>query len=231
MIATLRGDSTAKGGKIRLQAATIADMTAKLAKLSGGGPGKPVDDTWSVYQDKAITAFYRQRPDTLTYQLEPRALQISLIEGLDNTWSAYAWDVMAGCPAVIDTLDIQRNREWAPPRPWYKFQSTRPRGARRSACKVLLSNRAKILFCESIKTQSANHKPNIVNHKTATIIKHCQTLRNYRGFTVSIRYAQSYYLRLLHIHRRLGPQMFYPSFIITAQKVKSQAIHIRLKYF
>ncbi len=120
MIATLRGDSTAKGGKIRLQAATIADMTAKLAKLSGGGPGKPVDDTWSVYQDKAITAFYRQRPDTLTYQLEPRALQISLVEGLDNTWSAYAWDVMAGCPAVIDTLDIQRNREWAPPRPWYK---------------------------------------------------------------------------------------------------------------
>ena len=120
MIATLRGDSTAKGGKIRVQAATIADMTAMLAKLSGGGVGQPVDDIWSVYQDKALTAFYRQKPDTLTYTLEPRALQISLIEGLNNTWSAYAWDVLANCPAVIDTLDIQRNREWTPPKPWYK---------------------------------------------------------------------------------------------------------------
>lgn len=124
MIATLRGDSTDKGGKIRVQAATIADMRVKLAKLEGGGPGKPVDDIWSVYQDKALTAFYRQKPDSLTYTMAPRPMQISLIEGLNNNWTAYAWDVWANQPAVIDSLDIQRNKEWAPPKPWYAKLAT-----------------------------------------------------------------------------------------------------------
>ena len=120
MIATLRRDSSDQGRQIKVQAATIADIKAKLAKISGGGAGQPVDDIWSVYQDKALTAFYRQRPDSLTYTMEPRAVQISLVEGMNNNWSAYAWDVLANAPAVIDSLAIQRNKEWQPAKPWYK---------------------------------------------------------------------------------------------------------------
>ena len=120
MIATLRGYGASRESQIKVQAATIADMRVKLAKLEGGGPGKPVDEVWSTFNDRALTAFYRQKPDSLTYVMNPRPMQISLVEGLNNNWTAYAWDVWANQPAVIDTMDIQRNREWQPPKPWYQ---------------------------------------------------------------------------------------------------------------
>lgn len=126
MIATLRQAGASQGRKIKISAATIADLSAKLAKVTGGGPALPDTGGWSVYQDKYLTAFFKQAPDTgyLSYSLNARPLKVSLIEDLDNTWSAYAWDVLDDVPVPIESLDIQRNKDWTPPRPWYRKLGT-----------------------------------------------------------------------------------------------------------
>jgi len=120
MIATLRATGQLKDGKLKVSAATIADLTARLGKVSGGGPAKPGDGDWSVFQDQYLTVFFRQTPDSLTYSLFERPIKISIIEGLNNDWQGYARDCLADAPIPIDTLDIQRNKDWTPPKPWYK---------------------------------------------------------------------------------------------------------------
>jgi len=122
MIATLRQAGQARDGKLKLNAATIADLTAKLAKVQGGGPSDDGTGGWRVYQDKFLTAFYK--PDSLTYTLEPRPVEISLVEGMDNNWSCYGRDLLADAPAVISSFEVQRNRDWQQARPWYRKLGT-----------------------------------------------------------------------------------------------------------
>ncbi len=126
MVATLRQAGQARDGKLKVAAATIADLTAKLGRIEGGGEARPDTGGWSVYQDKYLTAFFKQSPDTgyLSYSLAARPLKISLVEDLTNTWSAYAWDVLDNVPVPVESLEIQRNRDWTPPRPWYKKLAT-----------------------------------------------------------------------------------------------------------
>lgn len=126
MIATLRQAGASQGRKIKISAATIADLSAKLAKVTGGGPALPDTGGWSVYQDKYLTAFFKQAPDTgyLSYSLNARPLKVSLIEDLQNTWSAYATDILDNVPIPIDTFEVQRNSSWAPAKPWYQKLGT-----------------------------------------------------------------------------------------------------------
>ena len=126
MVATLRTTGAARDRKVKLAAATIADLSAKLGRIEGGGPALPDTGGWSVYQDKYLTAFFKQAPDTgyLSYSLAVRPLKVSLIEDLNNTWSAYATDLLDNVPVPIDTFDVQRNSSWQPVKPWYRKVGT-----------------------------------------------------------------------------------------------------------
>jgi hypothetical protein len=122
MIVLLRDSSEILGHRARVSAVTIADLRVKLAKISGGGISDDGTGGWRVYQDKFMTAFYK--PDSLTYTLEPRPVEISLVEGMDNNWSCYGRDMLADAPAVISSFEVQRNRDYQMPRPWYKKLGT-----------------------------------------------------------------------------------------------------------
>jgi hypothetical protein len=124
MLATLLTGNQALHKKVKVNAATIADLTARLGKVSGGGPAKPGDDDWSVFQDQYLTAFFRQAPDSLQYTLFERPIKVSIIEDLNNQWSAYAWDALADAPIPIDKLDVQRSKDFSPAKPWFKRLAT-----------------------------------------------------------------------------------------------------------
>jgi len=126
MIVTLMAGGKENNRKLKISAATIADLSAKLAKVTGGGVALPDTGGWAVYQDKYLTAFFKSAPDTgyLSYSLNARPLKVSLIEDLDNTWSGYAWDILDDVPIPIDSLEIQRNRDFEPPKSWFRKLGT-----------------------------------------------------------------------------------------------------------
>lgn len=120
MIATLRSTSDSLGRKIKLQAATIAELTVTLPSVSGSGVAASKPSGWKEYKDDFVQALYRVDPDSFKYTLLLRTFDLTITEGLENNWSAYAWDPAVKQAAVIKSLKIQRNENWQPKQPWFK---------------------------------------------------------------------------------------------------------------
>jgi len=120
MITLLRSANGSLDKKVRVQAATIANVKAELAQVQGGGAGTPAENGWSNYKDGYLVARFRQAPDSLQYMQAVRPISIELIEGLANDWICNGWDELAGKPATIKKFAVKRNSEWSPKIPWYK---------------------------------------------------------------------------------------------------------------
>jgi hypothetical protein len=113
------GDMILKLNKAyRIQAATIAGLKTRLAEQSGGGAGAVVPDKpgWKLYNDSLIIASFSS--DTIKYTLKDRPIRILLVENMDNTWSASAYDILLKKEMTIDSISVGRNTDWIPPQTW-----------------------------------------------------------------------------------------------------------------